>query len=207
MQSGMGVVYFQGREIRPSKIVCVGRNYAEHIAELGNEVPGQMVVFNKPPSSIGATLASFLGEPLHYETEIALLMGASGFEAVAPGIDLTRRQLQSQLKSKGLPWERAKAFDGSAVFGAFASCSELPGECTLELCIDGQRTQYGSVEQMLYPPAVILEELASYTSLLPGDIVMTGTPSGVGEIVKGSRYDAVIARDGEPLASASWVAD
>ena len=132
-------------EYAPAKIVCVGRNYVAHIAELGNEMPGQMVVFNKPPSSIAAELKSFHDEPLHYETEIALLVGGSGFEGVAPGIDLTRRQLQSTLKEKGLPWERAKAFDGAAVFGEFVRCDALDERCELELLIDGQRTQHGSV--------------------------------------------------------------
>ena len=206
MRSADAVVYFEGREVRPSKILCVGRNYVEHIAELGNEIPEQMVVFNKPPSSISAKLKAFHGEPLHYEAEIALLIGSSGFEAVAPGIDLTRRQLQSQLKASGLPWERAKAFDGAAVFGEFVACDQLPEHCTLELQINGSRAQYGSVAQMLYKPADILQELATYTTLLPGDIVMTGTPSGVGQVQPGDAFSARIERDGQLLAEAGWVA-
>ncbi len=111
-----------GAAVTPSKIVCVGRNYVAHIEELGNEIPEQMVVFNKPNSAIGDTLYANLGEPLHYESELAFMVRAGQLAAVAFGLDLTRRELQSRLKHRGLPWERAKAFDGAALFSSSCRC-------------------------------------------------------------------------------------
>ena len=107
------------QRISPSKVLCIGRNYVEHIKELNNAIPEQMVVFNKPNTSITTTLTSFHQESLHYETEICFLVENGKYSAVGLGLDLTKRELQSKLKAKGLPWERAKAFDGSAVFSRF----------------------------------------------------------------------------------------
>ena len=112
----MNTIQVAGVETTPSKIVCVGRNYVAHIEELGNEVPEQMVVFGKPNSAIGNKLQAFHGgEPLHYEGEIALAISNGRATAAGFGLDLTKRTLQGQLKKKGLPWERAKAFDLSLI--------------------------------------------------------------------------------------------
>jgi 2-keto-4-pentenoate hydratase/2-oxohepta-3-ene-1,7-dioic acid hydratase in catechol pathway len=197
---------FGGRPLRPGKIVCVGRNYAAHIEELGNAVPEEMVVFNKPPSAIGDLLRAEYGEPLHYEGEIALLIMAGAVAAVGFGMDLTRRALQSRLKALGLPWERAKAFDGAALFSEFVPFS---GDCTLlalELRVDGALRQSGGVSAMLYPPERILDELARFTTLEDGDIVMTGTPAGVGPVQAGSLYEGRVLLAGETLVEAAWTA-
>ena len=109
----MNTISVNGNTVQPSKILCVGRNYRAHIEELGNEIPDSMVVFNKPNSAISDTLYSDINnQPLHYESELAFTVKEGKLDAVGFGLDLTKRALQSTLKAKGLPWERAKAFDG-----------------------------------------------------------------------------------------------
>lgn len=191
----------------PSKILCVGRNYVEHIHELGNEVPENMVVFNKPNSSIATELHSFLDEPLHYEAEICFIIKDKQLHAVGFGLDLTKRALQSKLKGKGLPWERAKAFDHSAKFSRFIPLEGIDvSKLEVELFINSMRMQLGGTPQMLYKPQVILQELNSYTSLEDGDVVMTGTPQGVGEIVAGDRFLGRIKHAGKAIIEVEWVA-
>ncbi len=193
---------------RCGKIVCVGRNYSDHIEELGNSRPDEMVVFCKPASAIGNRLHSRLGgEELHYEGEICLLMGDSGVAGIGFGLDLTKRALQGRLKKQGLPWERAKAFDGAALFSPFAPVEGLPGRLSLTHHIDGALRQQGDSGQMLYPPAVILDEIASFMSLQPGDIVMTGTPAGVGPVVPGHRHLGRVYAGERLLAEGDWTAD
>jgi 2-keto-4-pentenoate hydratase/2-oxohepta-3-ene-1,7-dioic acid hydratase in catechol pathway len=170
--------------ITPSKILCIGRNYVDHIHELANEVPDQMVVFFKPNSAITAVLKSHhLNDILHYEAELCFLYQSGEFSSVALGLDLTKRAVQSQLKAKGLPWERAKSFDGSAVFSDFIAIEkEQMDNLSLTLSINGELTQQGGVPLMMIKPAEILKELTQFVSLEDGDIVMTGTPKGVGVI-------------------------
>jgi 2-keto-4-pentenoate hydratase/2-oxohepta-3-ene-1,7-dioic acid hydratase in catechol pathway len=203
----MHTVIVDNQPVTPSKIVCVGRNYVAHIKELGNEVPQDMVVFNKPNSAVGDVLHSELsGERLHYEGELAFVVRDGVFVAVGFGLDLTKRDLQSKLKEKGLPWERAKAFDGSALFSEFVA---LPGDINslaLQLEVDGELRQRGGVELMMYKPDVILRELALFTTLEDGDIVMTGTPEGVGEIRAGQRFQACVLAGSEILITGTWIA-
>jgi len=203
----MQTVSVNGTTVTPSKIVCVGRNYVAHIQELGNEVPQDMVVFNKPNSAISNVLRSQVdGETLHYEGEIVLLVLGGEFAAVGFGLDLTRRELQSSLKQKGLPWERAKAFDGAALFSEFVPLPPDLGQLALQLEVDGEVRQAGGVDMMIYPPATIRAELRKFTTLEDGDLVMTGTPAGVGAIRPGERCEGRILSGGEVLVSASWVA-
>lgn len=203
----MNTVEVDGRVITPSKVVCIGRNYAAHIEELGNEVPDDMVVFNKPNSAISDILRSQLGEEtLHYEGEIAFILDGGKLAAVGFGLDLTKRELQSRLKNKGLPWERAKAFDGAALFSSFVTLPENADDLSLELEIDGQLRQTGSIALMMYKPQTILEELAKYTTLEDGDIIMTGTPAGVGGIRTGEHFQGRVLSAGRTLVTASWVA-
>lgn len=198
-------IMFDGRPVVPSKIVCVGRNYVAHIRELGNEIPSDMVVFNKPNSAIGTGLrAQVDGETLHYEGEIALLIMAGDIAGVGFGLDLTRRALQSALKQKGLPWERAKAFDGAALFSDFVAFEGDVNKLALELRVDGELRQAGTVRMMLYPPATILAELKSFTTLEDGDIVMTGTPEGVGAIASGELFEGRILASDRELVAVSW---
>lgn len=190
----------------PSKIVCIGRNYIEHIEELGNEVPSEMLLFVKPNSAISETLHANLGETLHYESEICFVVNGGALAAVGFGLDLTKRSLQAQLKKKGLPWERAKAFDGAAVFSRFVSFSGDVNALSVELTINGQRIQSGSVEQMMHKPASILEEVSTFMRLNDGDIIMTGTPKGVGTVKSGDNFQGRIILAGTCLTEANWVA-
>jgi 2-keto-4-pentenoate hydratase/2-oxohepta-3-ene-1,7-dioic acid hydratase in catechol pathway len=193
--------------VYPSKIVCVGRNYVAHIRELGNEVPDGMVVFNKPNSAITDTLrAHVAGQALHYESELAFTVQRGALSAVGFGLDLTKRSLQAALKEKGLPWERAKAFDGAALFSDFVAMPADIRSLTLRLDVDGELRQAGGVSLMLFPPDAIVRELATFTTLEDGDIIMTGTPAGVGEITAGQRFEGRVLQGEDTLISAAWVA-
>lgn len=201
----MQSISVNGAPVTPSKIVCVGRNYVAHIEELGNEIPRDMVVFNKPNSAISNELLSELdGENLHYEGEIVLLVQGGEFTAVGFGLDLTRRELQSALKKKGLPWERAKAFDGAALFSEFVALPEDILALSLQLDVDGQTRQTGGVDMMIYRPATILEELGKFITLEDGDLVMTGTPAGVGAIAQGELFQGRILAQDRDLVRAEW---
>ncbi len=203
----MQQISFDGRAVTPSKIVCIGRNYVAHIEELGNEVPEDMVVFNKPNSAITDILRSQMaGEVLHYEGELAFLVEGGTLAGVGFGLDLTKRGLQSRLKEKGLPWERAKAFDGAALFSDFAPLKGRLEDLTLQLEVDGTLRQSGGVPLMIYKPDTILRELAHYTTLDDGDIIMSGTPAGVGEIHTGEEFSGRVLQKGRVLAAATWVA-
>jgi len=199
-------VKWQGETIVPSKVVCIGRNYVDHIHELNNEMPDNMVVFNKPSSAISQELSSFHEEQLHYEGELCFLVQGGKFVAIGFGIDLTKRAMQSRLKSKGLPWERAKAFDGSAVFSEFISIDNLDREMSLTLSINEQVIQSGGTSLMIYKPQQILEELTSFTTLVDGDVVMTGTPKGVGKIESGDIFEGSILIDNQVACNQRWVA-
>ena len=203
----MQTVTLNGAAVTPSKIVCVGRNYVAHIRELGNDIPDDMVVFNKPNSAIGTVLHSTVdGQPRPCGGESPPLVWGGEFAAVGFGLDLTRRELQSALKKKGLPWERAKAFDGAALFSEFVPLPADTDQLELQLDVDGARRQAGGVGLMIYRPATILEELRKFTTLEDGDLVMTGTPEGVGPVRKGENFQGRILAAGEVLVSASWVA-
>lgn len=207
----MNTVKFDGKKITPSKVICIGRNYVDHITELGNEVPDEMVVFLKPNSAITDQLAAFHQERLHYEAELCFLYQINDeqqgqFTAVAIGLDLTKRALQAKLKEKSLPWERAKSFDGAAVLSDFVSLDSLDSNLTLELLIDDKVKQSGGIELMMYKPAAILTQLSSFLTLEDGDIVMTGTPKGVGEVIAGSEFVGKVKLGEKTLVSAQWVA-
>lgn len=202
----MHTIHCQGYSIAPSKIVCIGRNYVAHIEELGNEVPENMIVFLKPNSALGDTLYATRGEPLHYEGEIAFLVEGGQLAAVGFGLDLTKRGLQTYLKQQGLPWERAKAFDGAALFSEFVPLALPIEQLTLELRIDGALRQQGGVALMMYQPQAILDNLAGFMTLEDGDIIMTGTPAGVGEILAGQHFQGRVLGAGEVLVEASWSA-
>ena len=202
----MTTVQFNDRSIRPPKIICVGRNYSDHIAEMGSPPSAEMTVFMKPSASIGDSLIAERSESIHYEGEICLLVEQGRFTGVGFGLDLTKRETQSQLKKAGLPWERAKAFAGSALFSDFVSAPFELDELTLELRIDGVLRQQGGVNNMLYKPATILEELNQFLTLEDGDIVMTGTPAGVGPVLQGQRFDGQLQVGSKVLTHISWQA-
>lgn len=202
----MHKVRFADKTFLPSKIICVGRNYAAHIAELNNETPTNMVLFAKPNSAITKSLKSeHLGETLHYETELCFLVKNKQLAAVGLGLDLTKRGLQSTLKEKGLPWERAKAFNGSALFTEFVFVnSNLHYQFTLK--IDGKDTQLGDTRLMLHNAKQILAEISEFMDLEDGDIIMTGTPEGVGKVVANSTFSVTLMDGQQELLSHQWQA-
>lgn len=184
----MNRILINDKEIFPSKVVCIGRNYSEHIAELNNEVPEQPVFFFKPNSSITDKLIFPSGaKSCHYEAEISFLIEENKISAVSFGLDLTLRDVQSELKKKGLPWERAKAFNDSAVFSKFVSFDDIKA-LEVELIINGELRQKGGFDLMINKPQEIIDELLTFSSFEDGDILMTGTPKGVGEFNKGDIF-------------------
>ena len=202
----MGSVVFNGQSVRPGKVVCVGKNYAAHIEEMASVPAENMVVFMKPATSIGTELFAALDEPLHYEGEICLLMQGGEVAGVGFGLDLTKREAQSKLKAAGLPWERSKAFTGSALFSEFVTAPENLSQLGVELTVDDELRQKGDVSLMLYPPDVILQELHQFLMLEDYDIIMTGTPAGVGAVQSGDRFLGRVLYGEQELVSAAWVA-
>jgi 2-keto-4-pentenoate hydratase/2-oxohepta-3-ene-1,7-dioic acid hydratase in catechol pathway len=185
----------------------VGRNYVAHIEELGNDMPDSMVVFNKPNSAITDILHSHINDQsLHYESELAFTVESGKLAAVGFGLDLTKRALQTALKEKGLPWERAKSFNGAALFSEFVALPADIQGLSLRLEVDGELRQEGGVDLMIYKPDDIVRELASFTTLEDGDIIMTGTPAGVDEIRAGQRFEGQVLLRGKPLVSETWIA-
>ncbi|WP_022961686.1 fumarylacetoacetate hydrolase family protein [Halopseudomonas pelagia] len=187
------------------KVVCVGRNYAEHARELNNPVTSEPLLFIKPSTSVvplsAPVVLSARRGPVHYETEIALLIGETlsgdvteqqakrALAGIGLALDLTLRELQDQLKAKAHPWERAKAFDGACPLSVFidpahaAALNALP----LMLKINGEVRQQGSSADMITPILPLLQHIAQVFTLLPGDVVITGTPAGVGVLHAGDQ--------------------
>jgi 2-keto-4-pentenoate hydratase/2-oxohepta-3-ene-1,7-dioic acid hydratase in catechol pathway len=203
----MQSIKIMGLATYPSKIVCVGRNYVAHIKELGNDMPDGMVVFNKPNSAITDILHSHINDQsLHYESELAFTVESGKLATVGFGLDLTKRTLQATLKGKGLPWERAKGFNGAALFSEFVALPDDIQYLSLRLEVDGELRQQGGVDLMIYKPHAIVRELATFTTLEDGDIIMTGTPAGVGEIRAGQQFEGQVLLRGNPLVAATWIA-
>ena len=201
----MKSVSLDGKEFFPSKIICIGRNYVAHIRELGNEIPKEPVIFIKPNSAISADIHSGEPDEIHFEGEICIVINEGELAAVGFGLDLTKRQLQSSLKAKGLPWERSKAFDGAAVFSEFVTFDGQVNDLRLELHINDCLVQQGGCELMMYKPDEIIAEVKSFLTLEDGDLIMTGTPAGVGPVHIGDRFTGKILENEELIVEASWV--
>ncbi len=200
----MNSINYIGQKLSPSKVVCVGRNYVAHIEELNNEVPEQPVIFVKPNSAISNNLCANDKEPIHYEAEITFLVIKSQLHAVGLGLDLTKRETQSRLKQKGLPWERAKAFDGAALFSDFVPIPHSIEDLKMELRINEHIVQQASVNLMLNRPAKLLEEIESFMSFEDADLLMTGTPAGVGIVNRGDRFIGRIISQESVLIEHQW---
>ena len=201
----MNSIKFDGKDIYPSKIVCIGRNYVDHIEELHNELPKQPVIFIKPNSSISNEICSSKDEVIHYEGEISFLISSNKLKGVGFGLDLTKREVQSNLKSKGLPWERAKSFDGSAVFSDFITFGGNISDLRMELYINSSLVQKGGCDLMLNKPSEILNDATSFLSFEDGDVIMTGTPKGVGPINSGDMFIGKIFEKIKLLVEGYWV--
>lgn len=181
------------------KIICIGRNYAKHIEELQNERPSEPVVFLKPDSAILLKQHPFVipefSEDIHHEVEILVKINKVGkyiepkfahnyYDEIGLGIDFTARDLQSKLKEKGLPWEKAKAFDGSAVIGDFLSKNSFNSleSINFELVSNGKVVQKGNSSHMLWKIDELISHVSQYFTLKIGDIIFTGTPEGVAAV-------------------------
>lgn len=196
----MNKIFLDDIEITPSKVVCIGRNYMDHISELNNEIPEEMVFFIKPNSSISNRLNFPKNQnSCHYEAEISFMIEENKISAVGFGLDLTLREVQSKLKQKGLPWERAKAFNGSAVFSRFVNFLGDVSKLEVELYINGELKQKGGYSLMINKPAEIIEEANSFLSFEDGDILMSGTPKGVGEFKIGDVFIGKILYDNKVI--------
>ncbi len=191
------------------KIICVGRNYAEHIAELNNENPEEPVIFLKPE-----TAQIRLGEPffypdfsndVHYEVELVVKINKVGknieerfahkyYDEIGVGIDFTARDLQTRLKSKGLPWELAKAFNGSAPVSEFVPISNFKDiqDINFGLALNGEMKQHGNSAMMLYRVNYLISFISKYFMIKKGDLIFTGTPKGVGSVQIGDTLTAYL---------------
>ncbi len=181
------------------KIICIGRNYTEHIAELQNERPSEPVVFLKPDSAVLLKQHPFVipefSDDIHHEVEVLVKINKVGkyidakfahkyYDEIGLGIDFTARDLQTKLKEKGLPWEKAKAFDGSAVIGDFLSIKNFSSleNLTFELTNNGQTVQKGNTSNMLWKIDELISHVSQYFTLKIGDVIFTGTPQGVARV-------------------------
>jgi len=189
------------------KILCIGRNYADHIKELGNEIPERPVIFMKPSSCVIGEGEEIVIPPYssdcHHEAELALLVGTRGKEVPADralghiagygvAIDLTLRDVQAEQKKKGLPWEIAKGFDTACPLSAFVPAREVadPQALSIRLSVNGETRQEGSTALMIHRIPELVSYLSSIFTLEPGDLILTGTPAGVGPLRSG---DLVVA--------------
>ena len=190
------------------KIICIGRNYAEHSKELGNEIPENPVIFMKPDTAILKKGSDFyipeFSDDVHYELEVVLKMSKGGkyiqeekasnyFEEIGLGIDFTARDLQSQLKAKGLPWELAKGFDGSAVVSEFYKKSDFDmRNLSFSLMKNKEKVQDGNTSMMIFSPEKIIAFVSQYFTLKTGDLIFTGTPQGVGKVAENDILQAFL---------------
>jgi 2-keto-4-pentenoate hydratase/2-oxohepta-3-ene-1,7-dioic acid hydratase in catechol pathway len=181
------------------KIICIGRNYVNHIEELKNERPSEPVIFMKPDSAILLKQHPFVipefSQDIHHEIEVIVRINKVGkyidtkfahkyYDEISVGIDFTARDIQDQLKSKGLPWEKAKSFDGSAVIGEFLSKSQFISmeNITFELTNNNKTVQKSSTSNMLWKIDELVSFISQYFTLKIGDIIFTGTPEGVAAV-------------------------
>ena len=196
------------------KIICIGRNYLAHIAELDHDLPSEPLFFMKPDSAFLLPYNPFpypdFSDEIHYETELVLRISKTGrsieegsardyYDAVTVGIDFTARDLQRRCIEKGLPWEMAKAFDNSAPFGEFRSIHALrhPSEISFGMKLNDQWVQQGNSRDMIFSFDRIVSHVSRFVTLQEGDVIFTGTPQGVGEVHVGDKLELFL--EDEPV--------
>ncbi len=194
------------------KIFCVGRNYAAHAEELGNEIPEDPIIFMKPKSAMLQSHTPFyypeFTNELNYECELVLRISKNGkyiqekfagkyYDAITTGIDFTARDIQNELKEKGLPWEKAKAWDNSAVIGKWLPVTGIKNKKDINFCLykNKELVQQGNSSDMIHSFDKIVSYISNYFSVNIGDVIFTGTPAGVGEVVVGDELEAFIEDD------------
>ena len=191
------------------KIFCVGRNYAAHAQELGNDIPDEPVIFMKPKSALLQSHTPFyypeFTNELHYECELVLRVSKNGkyiqdkfaskyYDAITTGIDFTARDIQNELKEKGLPWERAKAWDNSAVIGKWIPLANIKDRNNINFTMfkNNEMVQQGNSKNMIHDFDYIISYISNFFSVNIGDLIFTGTPAGVGEVVVGDELEGRI---------------
>lgn len=190
------------------KIICIGRNYAEHAKELGNEIPEKPVIFMKPDTAVLKKGSDFyipeFSDDIHYELEVVLKISKGGkyiqeenaanyYDEIGLGIDFTARDLQAKLKEKGLPWELAKGFDGSAVVSEFFKKEDFDMKnLNFSLMKNKEKVQDGNTSLMLFTPEKIIAFVSQYFTLRVGDLIFTGTPKGVGKVSENDILEAFL---------------
>jgi acylpyruvate hydrolase len=194
------------------KILCIGRNYEEHAKELKNPLPPEPVVFSKPDSAILRNNAPFylpsFANEFHHEVELVVKINRLGkniderfanryYNEIGLGIDFTARDLQDELRQKGLPWEKCKAFDGSAVISEFVSKERFAdiNNINFSLLVNGQVRQKGKSRDMIFNVDQIIAHVSKYFTLKIGDLIFTGTPAGVGAVAIGDRLQGFIEKE------------
>lgn len=194
------------------KIFCVGRNYTDHAKELNNAIPDEPVIFMKPKSALLQPHTPFyypeFTNELHYECELVLRIAKNGkyiqekfankyYDAVTTGIDFTARDIQNELKEKGLPWEKAKAWDNSAVVGKWVPFANIKDRNKINFSLQKNKevVQKGDSQEMLFDFDFIVSYISNFFSINIGDLVFTGTPAGVGEIVVGDEIEAFMEEE------------
>ena len=194
------------------KIICIGRNYVEHAKELGNDIPDEPVIFMKPKSAIIQPHTPFyypeFTNELHYECELVLRISKNGkyiqerhasnyYNGITVGIDFTARDIQDELKKKGLPWEKAKAFDNSAAIGKFIDIKPDFNKKNINFSFfkNGEKVQEGNSGNMIFSIDKLIANISMYFSLNIGDYIFTGTPAGVGECVVGDELEAFLENE------------
>jgi 2-keto-4-pentenoate hydratase/2-oxohepta-3-ene-1,7-dioic acid hydratase in catechol pathway len=194
------------------KIFCVGRNYVAHAQELGNEVPAEPIIFMKPKSALLQAHTPFyypeFTNELHYECELVLRISKNGkyiqerfaskyYDALTVGIDFTARDIQNELKEKGLPWEKAKAWDNSAVIGKWVTLANIKNKKDINFCLykNKEIVQKGSSGLMINNFDNVVSYISNYFSVNIGDLIFTGTPAGVGECVVGDELEGFLEDD------------
>ncbi|WP_373707699.1 fumarylacetoacetate hydrolase family protein [Kaistella sp.] len=190
------------------KIICIGRNYAEHARELGNEIPDSPVIFMKPDTAVLKKGSDFyipeFSNDVHYELEVVLKISKGGkyiqeenadkyYDEIGLGIDFTARDLQSELKAKGLPWELSKGFDGSAVVSEFYNKEDFDMKnINFSLMKNKEKVQNGNTSLMIFSPQKIIAFVSQYFTLRVGDLIFTGTPKGVGKVSENDLLEAFL---------------
>ncbi len=181
------------------KIICIGRNYLKHARELEHDIPTEPVFFMKPDSSLLLDNRHFylpgFSEEIHYEVELVIKINRLGktiearyahryYDEIGLGVDFTARDIQRHLIQKGLPWEKSKAFDSSAVLGGFIPKQELGdlGQIDFSLCKNGEVVQHGNSRDMIFAVDTVIEHVSQFVTLKIGDLIYTGTPAGVGPV-------------------------
>jgi len=203
---------FEKQQNKPMKVICIGRNYTEHIEELVNEKPTEPVVFLKPDTAILLKKQPFFipdfSDDVHHEVEVLVKIDRIGkyidskfshkyYSQIGLGIDFTARDLQTKLKAKGLPWEKAKSFDGAAVVGSWVDKNKFESMDTLNFHLEknGEKVQVGNTANMLWKIDELIAYVSQYFTLKIGDIIFTGTPSGVGRVVANDALDGFLEEE------------